>query len=745
MAETSPEVNQGSLDELTKDWTRLRRQKSHKTGGVEGRVLQNLAFVYDEQHTMFRNGALHMAPPEDNKLQLTFNLIKGRLNKLIGRLSSVNPSYKAQPDKKDPQALAEAEVVDKLILALDHKLVQPSRTWEILWWMAIGGTAFEYTPWIPNASVEPNAQFSDSGEILYRNTLTEEIVPESAMTEMANGGLYPPEVFEVYEIAEPVGDVGAEVLGPLNVFVDHQVRSIADLAPDQRVYIAKIRTIGWIEENFGVTVEPQKDLSLVLSKFSQPSVGDGGAFLQDLLPLIQGSVSEDDPDMAIVVEGYLPPSTKNPEGRYDVFIPGDRVLYSDVNPYKDVPLTDFHWSPVTTTFWTGGYVETLIAPQRFINKRLSQLGEQANATVYANLLLGPGLEPADIPADYPGAVKNGLAENGTPLVARLAPPELPTWYLPALQTTMQLFNDMAGGSDLMEESKFPGQLRGPLAVPMLQEIIDTEWGPLYFHIGERMARVKQMRLDRVKEFYPPVRTLHYTDRDQKDEVLVFHKDEVLGKGLNFNVTVDRGELVPELRSLREARVKDRLSGPLAILYMDERTGKFDKSKIAADLKFGDAGRESREARYRKLGAEIVEMLWQAKPVPPVLPFFNHAVLMDELEAAMSTMEYFRASPQIQQAFTQRWEAHRQYLIQEAQAQQAAMANGMIQTAVAQATQQAAAQAAAETVNSTRMQMDAQSQQPTREMVSSAAQKAGNQPSQLNQGAKKRSLTFKEEG
>lgn len=736
-------IESSLIDTLSRDFNRMKRQKSRRNGGVEARVLQNLGMVLDEQYLGYANTKLFNLPREANKLYLTFNLIGPRLGKLLGRLSSINPTFKARPNRQDPKAFAEAEVVDRLIVALDDKLVQPSRTWELLWWMAVGGVAFEYIPWVPNATLEPVTQFDESGELLYTNTNTGEHVPESMMQEMLQVGAALPESFEIYEEIAPVGDVGSEILGPFNVFVDQSVRSIADLAPDQRVMVAKIRTLGWIEENFGVTVEPGKDLSIISSGFADGTDTQGGSFLRDLIPLIQGGVSEEDPPMALVVESFSPISSKNPRGRYECFIPGKEILHSDESPYGDIPLVDYHWKAVTTTFWTPGYVEALIPPQKFINKRLSQLGEQSNATLYSSLLLGGALTEADFPADFPAVIKNAITDSGAPMVQRTPPPEFPSWFLESIKIVVQMFNDIAGGSDLFEESKFPGQLRGPLAVPMLQEIIDTEWGPLYNHIGERMARSKQMRLDRVKQFYPPVRTMHYTDKDQKNEVLVFHADQVLRGGLNFNIKVERGELLPELRSLREARIKDRLSGPLSILYLDERTGRFDKSKIAADLKFGDAGRESREARYRKLGMEVVEMLWKGQPLPPVLPFYDHTAMLDELEAAMSTLEFHQASPQIQQMFIQRYEQHRQYLIQEAQAQQQAMMASASQNAVAQATQQAAAMAAADAVHSANNQLQAQRGQPTEQFVHSANEQAEAKRGQP--APRKRTLTVKEEG
>jgi hypothetical protein len=82
---------------------------------------------------------------------------------LIGRLASTNYDYKARPDKKDPKALEEAEIVDRMIVALDEKLDQPSLTWEHLFWLLVGGVSFEHTPWVPNATQEPKPVMGPDG------------------------------------------------------------------------------------------------------------------------------------------------------------------------------------------------------------------------------------------------------------------------------------------------------------------------------------------------------------------------------------------------------------------------------------------------------------------------------------------------------------------------------------------------------------------------------------------------------
>lgn len=696
-----------TIGTLTSDFERLQKQKSRKTGGVEARVLLALAFTWGEQYVSQSARGIVSEKLDPNKLNLVFNLIGPRVAKVMGRLFAFDPQYKARPDKKDPAAFSEAEVVDKLIRALDEKLDQPSKTWEILHWLIVGGVAFEHVPWVPDAVKEPVPQFDDMGELLFKHKQSGEIVPESVMQAQVAAGL-PHELYDIYQEVALTGEVGSEVLGPFNVFVDQSVKSLTTLAPDQAVYIAKFRTRGWIEENYGqIELEKASDLKIVTTSFFQDGDSTASLFLKDMIPTVQGQAEDKGPDVFVVVERYQPSSKLLPEGRYTVFVPDQAVLLDAPNPYGEIPIVDFHYTPVSTTFWTKDYVTDLIAPQRFVNKRLSQLGEQANAAIYDKILLGGGLTEDDIPADYPGVVKGGVNETGVPWVQRLAGPDLPSWFLNSIETVTKMFNDIAGGTDLFQESKFPGQLRGPMAVPMMQEILDTQFGPLFRHLGDRMAKVKQMRLNRVKAFYPPIRTLNFTDRGQKDEVMVFHTDQLLKAGTNFNITVEKGSLLPELRSMREARIIERLSTPLAIIYQDDRTGQIDKSKVAADLNMGDEGREGRESQARKFARQLIELLYKGDPVPPVMPFWDHAPMLDELEGEMQTTEFLRASQPMQQVFFGRWQEHTNILTQKAQAAQEAQNAQGVQNAVAQATQQAAAQAASETVDSVMEQLRAQ--------------------------------------
>jgi hypothetical protein len=701
-----------ALAEFSEDYDRLRAQKARSVGSVELRILTNLAFASGEHWVGTQNRAIFTRKRDPNKLYLVFNLAAQMLHKMLGRLSSIAPVFKARADKQDPKSIAQTAVVDKLIRALDEKLDQQSRSWEILWWMAIGGVAFEYVPWVKDATMEPMPRFDEeTDELMWTSVQTGEVVPESVRQIALQQGA-PQEHFEVIEDMVLAGDVGSEVLSPLQVFIDASVRSIDDLSPDQAVYIAKIRTLGWIEANYDLgkeTIENIKDakdvriLSTDLKQFGDPT---GSVHLQDLIPRIQGSQTQNDPDLSVVVERFQPISSKHPRGRYTAFIPGEQILLDEDSPYESIPIVDFHWGPTTTSFWSNDYISDLIAPQRFLNKRLSQLGEQANASIYADELLGPTLKREDVPSDYPAPIEGGLTDAGVKMVQRRDPPQLPAWFMQSVELTLKLMREIAGGVDLFSEQKFPGQMRGSMAVPMLQEIIDTQWGNLYQHIGQRMAKVKEMRINRVKEYYPAFRTLHYTDNSMKDEVFIFQASEILRSGTDYSITVERGSLIPELRALREARIREHLQSPLGILYIDERTGRMDKEKIASDLSMGDIGREDAESQYRKLGMNLVERLWQGESLPEhiPMPFWNLRVIMDELEAEMANTEWLAASPEIQKGFVAFWNKCRKFLMEASERRQSGMQDQQVQSAVAQAAQQAAAKAAAEAIDMAMDQM-----------------------------------------
>lgn len=717
-----PSALNPDVAQFSKDWTRLRDQKSRMKGGVEARMLTALGMYFGEHYIMQARDMMVSRPTDEdkNRLSLVFNLIRKAAKRKVGRLWSANNEFRATPNKREPQAFDQALVVNKLIKGLNHKLSERKRHWLRLWWMVVTGVALEHVPWIEEASNEPIPAYDpETNQLLWRDNANPDpnaVLLQSVVEQFVRSGATP-ERFDVVQNMALVGDVGSQIISGLNFFIDASCPSIPQLSPDQACYIAEVKTVGWIRDTFGadaahaISTGAGKDLSIVKTRLLDRGPAVSGMALKDLIPTIQGSQGPNDEPMCIFVTRYQPGCHDWPKGRRSMFVPNQIMLEDDDTQYGEIPIVDFHYGAEATSFWTEDFITDLVPAQKFLNKRMSQLGEASNAQLYELLLLGSGLGREDIPTDIPGIVENGLDENGQARLQALQRGQLPTWFLESIKLIITLFDKMAS-SDLLDHKQFPGQIRGPLALPLLQEIIESEDGPLYYHLGEQLARVHQMRVNRVKEFYPPVRTLHYAGQKRKDEVLVFHKSAILASGTEFTITVDPSTLVPEFSALREARIVERLSGPLAGLYTSKRTGKLDFSRVAADLKYGDDGDDDNDTLYRDLAQHLIARLWDAEVLPPEIPyaFWDHDVMMDELESAMATTEWLEASDPVKTGFQSLWDKHRQFLSQIQEAQMQSVQSQMMQGAVAQATQQAAAKAASAATDAALGQIEAQKEQ-----------------------------------
>jgi hypothetical protein len=715
------------IQDYVKDFRRLQNQKTRKFGGIEMRVLTALCMVYGE-HFVNQDGfslvGRTLNDEDKNKLFLVFNMIGRNVWRKMGRLWSINNSFRATPNTLEPIAWDLADPVNKLILSMNRKLKEGQAHWNRLFWLLVSGVVVEHTPWVTEVANESLPEFTADGEMVWIDQWGQQLggdsaqyeIPESLVMQAVANGI-PPERFKPKEVVQLVGEVGSELFTPLDFFIDSSVKRISDLAGDQACYFAQLKTKGWIRDNFGSEIADQvktgSDLNIVKTIMKE-NVGPTSANvnLRDLIPAIQGSRVEGDPEMAMVITRYTPRSVENPNGRRCIFTPeGIELDETEIGEYEGIPAVDIHWRPNATSFWTGDFVTDMVSGNKFLNKRMSQLGEASNAQIYEMLLLGGDLKRTDIPTDYHGVVPGGLDDQGNPLVKVMQRGQLPGFFSDSIRLSVEMIETI-GSSDLYSNRKFPGQMRGPLAIPMLQEIMDSEDGPVYTHLGEQLAEIHQMRINRVKEFYEPIRTMHYTGSNNKDEVLIFHTQQVLRAGWDYHISVDRSSLLPELSSMREARVRERLESPLAALYMNRRTGRIDISKIADDLKYNDTGREDRESQFRKLAREFIMTLQQGKQLDPALPlsFYDHDVMMDEFEAVMSTTEWLRHSETVKKGFLDFYGKCQQYLQRLHDQQQSVMENKMLQTAVAQATQQAAAKAASVATEAALTQVDTQRDQ-----------------------------------
>ena len=457
MAKQVNKAEASLIAEYTEDWRRLRNQKSRQAGGVEMRVLTNLCMVLGEHFVQQRGLTLMgrtMTDQDKNKLFLVFNMIGRATWRKMGRLWSIDNKFRAVPNTRNPAAWDQADVVSKLILALNRKVKEGQVHWNRLFWLLVSGVVIEHTPWIEESVSEVLPQFDDAtGEVLWIDQWANPPapIPESIVaTAIAQGA--PQERFKPLETVQLTGDVGSQLWTPLDFFMDASVRRIRDLSSDQACYGAEMKTRGWVEDNFGAEKASQVtyngDLNIVktiIKDTGAPVVANWN--LKDVIPAIQGSPMPGDPDMCIVLTRYQPKSAKNPHGKRCLFTPDGAILdEGTLEDFPEIPLTDIHWKPSATSFWSADFITDMVPGQKFLNKRMSQLGEAANQQVYEMILLGGDLKREDIPTDYAGVVPNAIDDSGNPLVRVMQRGQLPSFFPETIRIAIE-FIDTLGSSD----------------------------------------------------------------------------------------------------------------------------------------------------------------------------------------------------------------------------------------------------------------------------------------------------------
>lgn len=717
-------------------------------GGVEARMITALGMYYGEHYLQQARDTIFSRPmgkeSDKNKLFLVFNLLKRAARRKIGHLYRANHGFHASPDVADPKAYDGAIVIDKMVKALNKRLREPRQKWTRYWWTVLCGVAIEHTPWIEQAGEEPMPQYDEeTNELLWKDAAQPGAPPlkQSQVKQMITMGMTPERFSPCMEM-QMVGEVGSEIISPLNFFIDSSVPAIDLLGPDQACYIVQCKTVDWIEETFGsdaaaaVSNNAGRDLGIVKTRLLDQGPAVANINLKDLIPAIQGSQGPNDPRLCLFATRYQPACRDFPHGRRSLFIINGETLDDGETDYGEIPCTDFHYGPPATTFWTEDFLTDGIAPQKFLNKRFSQYGEASNSQIYETLLLGGGLGADDIPTDKPGVVVDGLNEEGGPNVVALQHAQLPAFFPESIKQTIQMLQGILG-SDITDKTSMPTQIRGPMALPLFQEILDSEDGPLFAHLAEQTANVHQQRINRVAMFYPPIRTMQYTGKNRKDEVMVFHAEKILRSGTNYLITIDPGTIMPEFSALREAKIIERMSGPLAGLYVSTRTGKIDFSKIATELRFNVEDDDDSQTRNRDLARHIISRIWQGDQISMTMPeipypFWDHNAWLDELEIAMIGTEYLESSQQVKTEFITLYEKHRQMLagIQESQMQ--AIQGQMMQGMLAQVSQQTAARVASETIDQTLGQIhaaidNANRNSPARDLASASQQDNDRRP------------------
>jgi hypothetical protein len=671
-----------------------------KSKSVEPRVLNNLAMYVDEQWSYVENGTLRNKVPrrdEDGKIRevsLVLNMIAPRQQKIIGRLTASTPDWRAWPGSNKADHISKAEVATSLSKSFDMKLDEEALRGERWFWNMQAGVWFEHTPWRNNHSVDLVEKEDEAGRPIWEHLASGEEIPDAMYRQAIQSGEALVEHFEIATEIREIGDVAAEVRGPLNVFNPNSIRSIEHLAPGQSVMMSDIKLAAWVKKTWPNSqldwMHGEEEFKIITTKVSNQGISFANTSLRELIPVVQGAVSNDDPDMVPVFERYEPPSPEFPKGwsmkggavtgpnffpapnedlagggRYTVFIPGQGIVRDGEIPYKDgIPIVDGHWDSPASNFYNRDWATGLMGVQKSINTLASQIRTMANARVYDPILIDDDTQPpnADMPKYWVGGMVDGMRQ-----AERLGASSPDPGMQAQLLDLIRIFDDLSGAEDLLQNKKL-GQIRGTGAVQMLQDVMDSQWGPKIRSYYNSVSKVIHKRVNRAAQFYPTVRTLRFMRNTGKVEAFRFHAEDILRSGVDYTFSVSPSSMMPQSNRERFANMTEMLGGPLAGLYQTE-TGEADWHGIAAELQFGDIeSRESMLASDVKFAKTVIADIKEGRGMIPVLPVQNHLIFVRELQKEMNDDDFFKVlSEPTQQALIERYQSHQEALANAAEA------------------------------------------------------------------------------
>lgn len=577
-----------ALDELLERFEQAREARMD----VEPQWHINLAYYLGHQWVEWdplqRKLITPNVPPW--RVMATTNMIRSSVRTEFAKLTKQTPLLGVVPQGPDPKQIAQARAADKIREYLWDRLDTYHHAKTALLWALVCGTGAMKVFWNPQAG----------------------------------------EIIDTEEGPLPLGEIENCAVSPFELYPDPLADSFESAA---WIIHAKIRSVEWVMETFGVSVEPEDVSELRL------------AHPIDLAKPGRTGLSTPK-DAVVLLEYWEPPSAKNPEGRYTVFT-RSRILLDGPHIYLEsgirYPFAIVRHIPVPGRIWGDSTVTDAIDPQTQYNKTRSQMLEIKNLMAKPKWLIPRGsMETA--PTTAPGEILEYSPVAGLK-PEMVQPPEVPSSYYRELEQLRAEIYELTGQHEVSRAIN-PAGARSGLMVAYLQEQDDTRLHPTYEAFIRMLEKLETMKLRLARVFYTEPRTARIVGENDQVEVFEFHGRDIPE---DVDVKVKSGYSLPQSRLARQE----------FILQLWDRKLIMDPRLILRLLEFGNE-----EGVYEDIQLDTAqaqrehEQLKAGQWVEP-RDFHNHDIHIYEHDRFRKTAEYEELPPDIQALFDRHVEMHKQ--------------------------------------------------------------------------------------
>ena len=513
-------------------WDELYQAGRQTRRRVEPDAYLNLAFYAGKQWTAWDGGRVHEPALEDWREQVVDNRIRPFIRNEIAKMTKTRPKFVGVPNTQSDADVAAARYAEDLLEDTWHRLDLVRKLRAVLLWSRVTPAGFWKVWWDP--TIGPA-----------REVLTYADGHPDAGRSIKDG--YGAPITDVAALPEGMGPLAVpKMLAPGDLCIE--VRSFFEIVVDPHAGEEGLGSADWIAEE------------AVYSK----------EWVRKHFPGAEAELDFDTTPTAGVLESRMPLG-----GAYEDFIAGGeakgvalrelwsadkhvvwsrngQVLLDEANPYGILPYVMFSGIPMPGRFWPDSVVTDLRPRQTDLNKRLSQIAE--NAERIAN---PPLMVPSSVGDDFQW---NGLAgeivefnDTGSPnaMPTFLPVPEVPGYVQTDVDRIVNSMMEISGQHEV-SGAQVPAGVTAASAISLLQEQDDTRLGPDVGDMEKALADAGTIVLLLAKRYFTEQRHLRVAGDDGRWNIVAFTGDRARGAE---SIRVQTGSGMPENKAARQAAIQ----------------------------------------------------------------------------------------------------------------------------------------------------------------------------------------------
>ena len=604
------------ISEIKKDFE--RRQEERKPFTAQWQL--NINFVMGNQYCGI--GANDTLDDFDKQYfwqeREVYNHIAPLVETRLSKLAKVRPTMTVLPASGDEDDVSNAHICKNILESVSAKLDLSELVSQATRWSEICGTSFYKIVWNDSA-----------GSVVGLTTLGEKI----------------------YE-----GDVDVVVCSPFEIYPDSN--SCESLDNCKSLIHARAYHVDTIKKHWGVSVKGE---DIDTYNLSNSQVAGGLGYASKSAKMTK-TVKH---DHAMVIERYEMPTKEYPEGRL-VIIAGDKLLYNDILPYKNLQNGERGFPFIRqisigqpSLFWGTSIVERSIPVQRaynavknrkheFINRLCMGVMSVEDGSVDIENLEEEGLSPGKILVYRQGARAPQIMSSSS----------LPVDFRDEEDRLLNEFLNISGVSDLFGTNASAISNMSGVALQILLEQEDMRISSSGEYVKFAIKEIGRQILRMYKQFVTSQRMNKLIGENGTSKLFYWDNDTITSDDVVFETETEMGETVAQKRSM----IFDLLQAGL----LHDENGKLSNAmrlKILELLGFGiwEDALDNNNLQLEKAKRENIDFI--ENKIPEVLEIHDHDLHINAHTAFMLSGEFDRLSkekPEIREKMLQHIRTHKQY-------------------------------------------------------------------------------------